>query len=732
MQPGIVGYCDPWSARPGETISFKVSSVENRPFMSAVVRVRHGDPNPAGPGMKLIPIPGLGEGRHDGLAQVARPGSYGHAPAPRLPDNGVVHFVVNVRCLKRFASLQCLMAVQEPGSGRHLGLGLRDGELVLFVSSGGNVIVPTGLVLAEDGLALRQRRVRSGSRRSAGRTRGARAAPRGDRTRTRHRVCSRGVAADLRIVGDELRRAARAPSRPSSSTDSSKRRASAPALRPISPQAWAPCGIAPDRALAAWDFASDMTSQTFADRGQGALHGAFVNLPTRAMKGSNWSGREMAWRHAPDEYGAVHFHSDDVGDVGWRESLELTIPEDLPSGVYALRVDNGLASDHIPFFVLPHAKRRSRAKIVYLASTLTYLAYANHARGNWDAAFQARAAAWGASPNNPDQFRDFGFSTYNYHPDGSGVALSSRRRPVLSMRPGYLTFPDARGSGLRHLPADSHLTDWLEEKGFAFDVVTDEDLDAHGVDLIRDYPLMVTGSHPEYHTAAMLDALELYRAGGGNLCYLGGNGFYWRIARSSEPPWAMEVRRAESGIRAWAAEPGEYYNQFDGAYGGTLAAQRTAAASPGRDRLRGAGVLRGQSVSANAGVRRPCRRLDLRRRRGRHVRRLRAVGRRRGGLRARSGLARPRHFSRAVVLARSEGHGPSFLGVPEDILTHTMAVGGKVEIEAHMVYGCNEVGGQIFSTGSITFCGSLSHNGYDNPVSRILENVVRRFSGEER
>jgi N,N-dimethylformamidase len=70
--------------------------------------------------------------------------------------------------------------------------------------------------------------------------------------------------------------------------------------------------------------------------------------------------------------------------------------------------------------------------------------------------------------------------------------------------------------------------------------------------------------------------------------------------------------------------------------------------------------------------------------------------------------------------------------VPEDILTHTMAVGGKVEIEAHMVYGCNEAGGQIFSTGSITFCGSLSHNGYDNPVSRILENVIRRFSGEER
>ena len=90
------------------------------------------------------------EGRHDGLAQVARPGSYGHAPAPLLPKNEVVHFVVNVRSLKHFARPQCLMAVQEPGSGRFLGLGLRDGELVLLVSSSGNVILPTGLVLAEE------------------------------------------------------------------------------------------------------------------------------------------------------------------------------------------------------------------------------------------------------------------------------------------------------------------------------------------------------------------------------------------------------------------------------------------------------------------------------------------------------------------------------------------------------------------------------------------------------
>jgi N,N-dimethylformamidase len=36
-------------------------------------------------------------------------------------------------------------------------------------------------------------------------------------------------------------------------------------------------------------------------------------------------------------------------------------------------------------------------------------------------------------------------------------------------------------------------------------------------------------------------------------------------------------------------------------------------------------------------------------------------------------------------------------------------------------------GGAVFSVGSITFCGSLSHNNYDNNVSRIVDNVLNGF-----
>jgi len=98
--------------------------------------------------------------------------------------------------------------------------------------------------------------------------------------------------------------------------------------------------------------------------------------------------------------------------------------------------------------------------------------------------------------------------------------------------------------------------------------VTDHDLDREGDALLRPYRVVVTVSHPEYHTPNTLEALQKYVDSGGRLAYLGGNGFYWRIAISAEIPDVVEVRRAEGGIRAWAAELGESFQALDGGYGG--------------------------------------------------------------------------------------------------------------------------------------------------------------------
>jgi N,N-dimethylformamidase len=48
-----------------------------------------------------------------------------------------------------------------------------------------------------------------------------------------------------------------------------------------------------------------------------------------------------------------------------------------------------------------------------------------------------------------------------------------------------------------------------------------------------------------------------------------------------------------------------------------------------------------------------------------------------------------------------------------------------------MVFFETPKGGAVFSVGSMEWCGSLSHNQYRNNVSRITENVLKRFLSEE-
>jgi N,N-dimethylformamidase len=53
-------------------------------------------------------------------------------------------------------------------------------------------------------------------------------------------------------------------------------------------------------------------------------------------------------------------------------------------------------------------------------------------------------------------------------------------------------------------------------------------------------------------------------------------------------------------------------------------------------------------------------------------------------------------------------------------------------VRADLVYFTTPNDGAVFSTGSIAWCSSLSHNNYDNNVSRITENVLRRFESDDR
>ncbi len=83
----------------------------------------------------------------------------------------------------------------------------------------------------------------------------------------------------------------------------------------------------------------------------------------------------------------------------------------------------------------------------------------------------------------------------------------------------------------------------------------------------------------------------------------------------------------------------------------------------------------------------------------------------------------------AFILAKSENHTNTYLMVPEEFLETAPGLGAEehVNARADIVFFTMPNNGAIFSVGSISWCGSLSHNGYRNNVAQITENVLRRF-----
>jgi N,N-dimethylformamidase len=479
--------------------------------------------------------------------------------------------------------------------------------------------------------------------------------------------------------------------------------------------------------IAKWDFAQSISSLSVkAHTGPDLL---LRNAPTRGVTGCKWDATEFCWRHKPAHYAAILFHDDDIYDFGWDKDFEFVVPDDMPSGIYIMRIEAEGHYDAMPFFVCPPLGKR-RADLCVLVSTFTYTIYGNHARPDFAPSWLEKISAWNAYPNNPSEYRHYGLSTYNNHTDGSGICHASHKRVLFNLRPGYLTFGEASCSGLRHFQADSHLIAWLHNQDIAYDIVTDDELDRDGVAAISGYKAVLTGSHPEYHTSATLDALKDYRDKGGGLIYLGGNGFYWRIVRHSEDPALLEIRRSEDGLRAWASEPGEYYNAFDGSYGGLWRRN-------GRPPQKLVGI--GFTAQGNF-VGMPYKRVNYDKNmdwvfdgiNGELLGDFGFSGHGAAGFELDRRDEKLDEGQDIITLAQSYDEGNRFILVPEEMLTHLTNLSGSPEADAKradMVYFKTANGGQVFAVGSITFCGSLPWNNYDNNISTLLRNVVRKFVG---
>ena len=419
----LIGYLDRFSARPGERIAVKVSSQFDPPYRADLVRIIHGDANPAGPGMKFEELPAPFAGEYNSRFQPVHSGSC-----------GIVTAAAPIACPIRARSLcgcspGCSTAAGKPCWRSRMGSTLSVAAEGAVLEAGGDADSAAGanadaaLVRAAD--HRRRRAVAAAADRitaQLGRRQFRRGGDAGRRRRSPPMAFGAGFTPQLRAHDNPYRAFFNG-------------RIEDPAIIPEAVDDRGADRAGALRMPGLVGFQPGDSERSHRRPRTHALHGQLVNLPTRAMRGSRWTGEETNWRHAPRQYAAIHFHEDDLYDCGWDTDFDC-----LDSGRHgerrlwraaALRREQ----DIVPFYVLPPAGRTT-APIAFLASTFTYQIYGNHRRGNTDEAFHARQAEWGAYPWNADQHPEYGASTYNTHPDGSGICYSSMRRPLLTMRPG--------------------------------------------------------------------------------------------------------------------------------------------------------------------------------------------------------------------------------------------------------------------------------------------------------
>ena len=740
----ITGYSDEISVRPGETINFMVSC-EMSSYQADIVRLICGDTNPEGPGYKEELVETSVSKSYQGRHQEIHAGSYAH----------VAHNVVLDR-LESF-SVQAMIWPTTPAKGEQGLLGTwdetRKSGFALVVDETGSVALRLG-----DGSGTVD--VVSSGKRLVERKWYFVGASYDAQSKHVHvyqePLLAHAGVDDCGVVSEQVRggfapaespliMAGRLVSQATgnllvSAHYNGKLDSPRLANRALDRAEMEQLRLEPfpdlvrDAVVAAWNFSRDITSTRITDMSSNRLDGVIVNLPARAMTGHNWTGEEMCWRHAPEQYGAIHFHDDDLYDAGWDVDFTFTVPDGLRSGVYAARLRSGDEEAYIPFAVLP--KPGEEAKVAFLLPTFDYMAYANeHMMFNAPAGELWTGQLMALQPVHLflNEHREYGLSLYDSHSDGSGVCYSSRLRPMLNMRPKVQTqWSGFHGSKLREFNQDTFVIDWLEAMNQEFDVITDEDLHKGGLDLLRPYRAILTGGHPEYYTKRMWDAVYDYTQQGGRLMYLGGNGFFWRCAYHTELPGVLEVRRNENGTRTWEGRPGEFYHSFTGEFGGVWRSQGNTApqaiagvgfTAVGFDRSsyyrrteesfdpRAAFIFEGIGDDELIG--------DF----GYHG----------GGAagneidRADQRLGTPPH---ALVLASSENHGKLYLLVVEEILMSSPSTTGLDNelVRADIVFYETPNGGAVFSVGSIAFISSLPWNGYDNNVSRMVGNVLERFA----
>ena len=728
----LVGYCNRLSVAPGENIAFMVSC-EFPTYQADVVRLIHGDGNPAGPGLKTRKVVAEVSGEYPGKVQRLVPGSYARIPfvdrlelgdsftvhmwvRPTLPDKKVQTLISAVGASGVCFAVRLTDARLSVQLGTETTCAMLDRRVTAQGWYSVSVVYDGGkgeMRLAIDALELTATRLSAATVLPVART-----------------VIE---PADVVLIGAEIS----APQGPLIAGSCYNGKIEAPKIYRRALSESELDKIRNDEPLmveglvAAWDFAQDIGSSRITDVSGRGHHGYTVNRPTRAVVGRTWDGSEVVWTHAPSQYAAIHFHDDDLDDAGWEKSLDWTVPDGTSSGIYALHIRAEGEEDYIPFAVRPRLGTAT-ARIAFLMPTFSYLAYGNcHMAGRPDVIAMAKmlgAVKIGKYPATPqDKYivANRLNSLYDTHTDGSGCSYASWLRPLVSMRPGHVG--EIMGAKVPHqLSADLHLVDWLHEQGYEVDVIADENLHVEGRALLDHYRVVLTGTHPEYWSQQMIHACQQYLHDGGRMMYLGGNGMYWVAQPDAQALHTLEMRRVQpSAPHFFDPHPGELHLSTTG--------QRAA---PWRHRglpsqswlgvvMSGAGRMGQHYVRSPQGF--DARVAWIFEGIGRNelignFKNLHCGYGAAGGEVDRVDMkieGTPHH---TMILAATAPLDSSWLPDPVEA-THSPR--GNIALLEYP----NE--GAVFSVGSIAWCSCLSFNGYNNNVARLTKNVLEGFLNRE-
>lgn len=703
----VIGYTDRLSYRPGETVHARFSTVAEA-FTAGLVRLINGDPHPLGLGVDIRPVASPLDGvTYAGRIQPLRPGS-----CLEIEESSLQGRMIELDTWVKPTLVPC------PHAQTVVTLKCRGVEAVrLEINSDGHwTLVTPGAppVLADEALQDRWYRVHLHADRSGNTNAVLTTSGRPEITLT----TAAPSIADATSVGLVV------AARPDGEwfTDFFNGRVEAPTLSGV----------------AAWDFGPTTSAREVANTVGAGFAGRTHNFPLRVCLGHAGAGDDADPRLDPAPYCAIHFHDDDLDDARWDDDLLLTLPDDLPSGVYGIRVEAGDGTeDTVPFVVAP---KTPSARVLLVMPTFSYLAYScEHvmadpgSRAYLEGVGVTDVPDFGGNRHDAYLVGEGLRSLYDVHTDLTGVCFTSTQKPLPNIRHDHRWAAVAGGHTSAHqFSADLHIVAWLDQQGIACDVVTDQEVHDGGLDLLKAYQVVLTGSHPEYPTTRMYRAYEAYLAQGGRMLYLGGNGFYWVTSIDPEEGHTLEIRRT-SGIRAWQPEPGEWHHLTTGELGGLwrtrgLPPQRLVGvgmSSQGFDTNRPYDVLVDRDDPRCAFV------FDGTELPGGQLGNFASMVNGSGA--AGVEIDRADHALGtsldAVILASATGFSRAYGLDPIEIALPDGCYDGPTSdrVRADLVLEPKPQQGAVFSTSSIAWCGSLLVNGGDNDVSRVTRNVIQAF-----